>query len=246
MKYAAERGITPLSVQKDKLGLEKTRSDMAKDAKGGVGGATGELIDRLLKDNPTWNNTDALYFIQTGARKGTERDKDGNIVPIKGALNTTSQFKEAEKTGEFNAEFKNDLRKKGVQANNVIELIGQAKTLLPKSSSGIIQKGATGAAKTFGVSTEASKADARLKVIAAGLTSSVPRMEGPQGVADVLLYKQASADVGNSDLPYEDRLAAVDTMERLQNKYLVSQESAQPGNNTKDISDDELKKILGL
>ena len=59
----------------------------------------------------------------------------------------------------------------------------------------------------------------RLEVIAAILTSKVPRMEGPQSDRDVELYKKAAGDAGNSGLPISTRLAALDTMQKLYGKY---------------------------
>ena len=59
----------------------------------------------------------------------------------------------------------------------------------------------------------------RLEVIAAILTSKVPRMEGQQSNVDVELYKKAAGDAGNSGLPISARLAALDTMQKLYGKY---------------------------
>jgi hypothetical protein len=59
----------------------------------------------------------------------------------------------------------------------------------------------------------------RLEVVAAILTSKVPRMEGPQSDRDVELYKQAAGNAGNSGLPISTRLAALDTMQKLYGKY---------------------------
>ena len=59
----------------------------------------------------------------------------------------------------------------------------------------------------------------RLEVVAAILTSKVPRMEGPQSDRDVELYKKAAGDAGNSGLPISTRLAALDTMQKLYGKY---------------------------
>ena len=55
----------------------------------------------------------------------------------------------------------------------------------------------------------------RLEVVAAILTSKVPRMEGPQSDRDVELYKKAAGDAGNSGLPISTRLAALDTMQKV-------------------------------
>lgn len=117
------------------------------------------------------------------------------------------------------AEIGTEQVKRAEKAGTMLGLVAKAREQLPSATSGFIEGLYTGTTKRLGKSTPQSKADAQLKVIAAGLTSNVPRMEGPQGVLDVELYKQAAGDVANSDLPYEDRVAALDTIEQLQNKY---------------------------
>jgi len=109
---------------------------------------------------------------------------------------------------------------KTTQGISVIDLAERAKGLLPQASSGALSTLATIATDAAGYATNKSAADASLKVIAAGLTSSVPRFEGPQGVLDVQLYKQAAADVGNPLIPYKNRIAAVNTVIELNQKYL--------------------------
>lgn len=111
-------------------------------------------------------------------------------------------------------------QKAAVGARDLNNLVVQAKQLLPQSTSGMLQQFGTAAARTAGVSTEASKADAKLKVLSAKLTASVPRFEGPQGVLDVELYKEAAGNLANSSLPYEDRIAAAEIMEQLNAKYM--------------------------
>ena len=51
------------------------------------------------------------------------------------------------------------------------------------------------------------------------MTSNVPRMQGPQSDKDVLLYKTMAAEVGNRNKPVSARMAALDTLEKLQSKY---------------------------
>lgn len=116
--------------------------------------------------------------------------------------------------------------KKGIAAPNIDTLITEAEKILPQSTSGAIGQAVTGGAKALGKSTDSSKADARLKVLSAALTSTVPRFEGPQGVLDVELYKQAAADVANTALPFEDRQAALGTMKDLNKRYLPNQTQA--------------------
>jgi hypothetical protein len=119
--------------------------------------------------------------------------------------------------------------KKVAQGRSVLELANEAKKYLPQASSGAISKLFTLATNAFGIPTNKSAADAQLNVISAGLTSNVPRFEGPQGVADVVLYKQAASDVGNAGLPYQTRLNALNVVIDLNKKYAATPEAPPPG-----------------
>lgn len=48
------------------------------------GGATGELVDRLMRENPGMTFGQALQQVQTGYRQGIILDAQGNAVPIPG------------------------------------------------------------------------------------------------------------------------------------------------------------------
>lgn len=109
--------------------------------------------------------------------------------------------------------------KKAQQGTALLELAEEGKRLLPAASSGALSTLATLATDALGVATDKAAADASLKVIAAGLTSNVPRFEGPQGVLDVKLYQEAAADIGNSLKPYKNRIEALNTVIRLNRKY---------------------------
>lgn len=127
-----------------------------------------------------------------------------------------------------------EVDKKVAQGISVIELAEKAKGLLDKASSGALSTLATLATDALGIATDKSAADASLKVIAAGLTSNVPRFEGPQGVLDVKLYEKAAADVGNSLIPYKNRIAALNTVIELNQKYAPV--GAAPSNSVRRIT----------
>lgn len=86
-------------------------------------------------------------------------------------------------------------------------------------SSGRLQNIGTGIGEFFGKSSEASQADSQLEVIGAGLTSKVPRFEGPQSDKDTALYKAAAGDVANPNKPIQSRMAALQTMIAINKKY---------------------------
>jgi hypothetical protein len=116
--------------------------------------------------------------------------------------------------------------KKLANAPDILGLIAEARKVLPEATSGGAATMAKGVSQFFGSSTDASKVDRQLKIIGSALTNYVPRFEGPQSDYDVQTYKDAAGDVANTTLPYEDRLAALDTIETLQKKYTGSTPAA--------------------
>lgn len=101
-------------------------------------------------------------------------------------------------------------------------LIDTARQLLPQASSGAVSSAFNQGVGVVGVSTKAAQADAQLKIISAQLVAGVPRFEGPQSDKDIQQYREAAGNVADSSIPYQTRLAALKTMEDLQNKYLSS------------------------
>jgi hypothetical protein len=98
-------------------------------------------------------------------------------------------------------------------------VIKEIQNLLPSSSSGSLQRGITGAARSIGYSTEKSRADTQLDLLAPKLTMLQPRFEGPQGVLDVKLYESMAGKLADSTLPYEDRLAALEQLKNIYKRY---------------------------
>lgn len=145
--------------------------------------------------------------------------KPDNAPELKG------QQAEESAAGKVRGEATGAEEKKAAQATDIIGLISEARKVLPQASSGRLEKFGSDIANVAGYSTGGSQANRRLEVLSAALTSTVPRFEGPQGVLDVEIYKQAAADVANASKPIEDRLAALDTMETLQKRYTTSEPS---------------------
>lgn len=112
------------------------------------------------------------------------------------------------------------------KAADVINLASEAKNILKDASSGLVGGLKTTAAEALGMSTDSSKADARLKVISGQLVMNMPRMEGPQSDADRLLYQQMAGDIANPKVPRETRAAALETIIGLQQKYAAPGERA--------------------
>lgn len=114
------------------------------------------------------------------------------------------------------------------KAGELIHLANEATGILKDASSGLIGGLKTQAAEAVGMSTDSSKADARLKVISGQLVMNMPRMEGPQSDADRLLYQQMAGDIANPKVPRETRAAALQTIVELQQKYAPGQQAQTP------------------
>jgi hypothetical protein len=65
-----------------------------------AGGATGVLVNRLMKENPSMSFGEALHKVQTGFRTGVDYSPTGGIAPMPNALETREAFKQAEETGK--------------------------------------------------------------------------------------------------------------------------------------------------
>ena len=104
-------------------------------------------------------------------------------------------------------------------AIKINDLAKQAEKLLPLGHGSGIGKAAGGLANIVGFPSEKNAIDAQLKVIGAGLTASVPRMQGPQSDKDVAMYKEAAGEVGNAGLPMNVRMAALQTVKDINKKY---------------------------
>lgn len=108
-------------------------------------------------------------------------------------------------------------------ADETLSLISEALNILPDATGSDLGALVDRGAAFFGQSTRGADANARLKIISAGLLAKVPRMEGPQSDKDVQQYKEASGDLGNEKLPISRREAAARQIVQLQRKYASQQ-----------------------
>lgn len=97
--------------------------------------------------------------------------------------------------------------------------VGLARELLPGATGSGVGMVVDKAQNLFGATNEGDTKATQLETLGGWLASNVPRMEGPQSNADMLLYKTMAASVGDRTKPVEARLKALDTLEQLQAKY---------------------------
>lgn len=112
------------------------------------------------------------------------------------------------------------MQKGAMNSRDTLNYIKEARALFKKgpTASGfgsLVDAGAN----LVGFSTPGADAAAQLDTLSGWMVSNVPRMEGPQSNFDVQNYKTMAGMVGDKSKPLSQRLAALDTLERLQLKY---------------------------
>lgn len=113
-------------------------------------------------------------------------------------------------------------------AGYVTDILDMARPLVEKSTGSYLGAVVDKAAQVVGQSTDGGNAAAQLKVLQGALVSKMPRMEGPQSDKDVQLYREMAAQIGDSTVPRQQRMEAMNTLEMLQQKYAPAQQ-AQDG-----------------
>jgi hypothetical protein len=144
--------------------------------------------------------------METQAQKNVELDMEPLIAGAK-------------KDAELASEAQGELNKKSVKANDMMAQIKSAREILPGATGSGLGTARDFGKRMVGMSDSKTQATAKLATISGWLVSNVPRMEGPQSDFDVENYKTMAAMVGNSSVPIEDRLAALDELENLMKKY---------------------------
>ena len=190
-----------------------------------------EAISALMKENPNMSYQDALFQYQTGNRQLMTM-QDGSLSPMAGAAGAKKDLSKADKAGELDATNDLDNQKKAVRGTDILQQISMARKLLPNAT-GSGAGNVRDAVKGFvGYSDDKTQANSSLATISGWMTANVPRMEGPQSNFDVDNYKVMAAKVGDSSQPINDRLAALNVVEGLFNKYapLNGDNSDNPNN----------------
>jgi hypothetical protein len=110
--------------------------------------------------------------------------------------------------------------KKSDSASEMLSNIQRARTLLQMDPTGsMVGAGVDKLLGVAGVSTKSGNIANSLEALAGWLTNSAPRMEGPQSNIDQENYKTMAGRVGDRTLPVAARLAALDEVDRIQQRY---------------------------
>ncbi|MEG0346728.1 MAG: hypothetical protein RR605_01645 [Acinetobacter sp.] len=119
-------------------------------------------------------------------------------------------------------------------------IIPEIRTLLSKATGSYLGAGADLLANTVGISTEGAKATAQLKTLSGQMVAAMPKMSGPQSDKDVAMYKDMAGNLSDPTIPIETRLAALETIEKLNEKYKVLNSGGIPASIAKPSGDGSL------
>ena len=115
-------------------------------------------------------------------------------------------------------------------------IIPEIRALLSKATGSYLGAGADLLANTVGISTEGAKATAQLKTLSGQMVAAMPKMSGPQSDKDVAMYKDMAGNLSDPTIPIETRLAALETIEKLNEKYKVLNSGGIPASIAKPSS----------
>jgi hypothetical protein len=127
-----------------------------------------------------------------------------NIAPVPTAQESTAQVAST---------------KKAQSSKDVLAILDEAEPIISQATGSYGGYVADQAARIFGASTDGAKATAKLKALQAALMLKMPRMEGPQSNLDVQLYREAAGQIGDPTVPADTKLAAVQSIRSLNEKY---------------------------
>ncbi|MGN7917331.1 hypothetical protein [Lysobacter sp. 22409] len=165
-------------------------------------------------------------FAEQNAKNAAEIAAYRQKIPLEAEL--AGAVEGAKASAKTQAEVSAQQGTRSRDAGQVLSLLAQAEKLLPRATGSGGGALLDTIASAGGYATEGAKATAQLKTIAGQLISKMPRMEGPQSNADVKLYQDMAGDLANPTTPREQRLAALQTIRHLNQKYAGQNSQASP------------------
>lgn len=139
--------------------------------------------------------------------------KDGTARP---AVDANGTQLASNKTNNPQAQAQNE---EAMRIQRVDTILPEVRKLLPKATGSYAGAGVDFLGRAVGISTDGAKATAQLKTLAGQLVALMPKMSGPQSDKDVQMYREMAGELADDTKPIQTRLAALQTIEQLNNKY---------------------------
>ena len=139
---------------------------------------------------------------------------DGSAVPISSAAGPVTKNTTA-------PALKQAQQEEGIRTQRVDAVLPEIKSLLSNARGGYASAGVDFVGGALGYSTDNAKTTAQLKALSGQLVALMPKMSGPQSDKDVQMYREMAGNLADPTIPTETRMAALDTIEKLNEKYKV-------------------------
>jgi hypothetical protein len=156
-----------------------------------------------------------------------------NGQPVVGAAADPAlqgQLAGAKTTGTEEAKGRIDAKGDSRKADMFLQQLTQAENILKQgpTASGV-GAAVDAAGRLIGQSTPGAQRAGQLESLSGWLVANVPRMEGPQSNFDVQNYMTMAGKIGDRTVPVKERLAALDQVRQLQQKYKTSADARVGG-----------------
>jgi hypothetical protein len=176
------------------------------------------------------------YFqpVQTAQGVMAFNARTGRVEPVMGANGQPvvgaaadpalqGQLAGAKTTGTEEAKGRIDAKGESRKADMFLQQLTQAENILKQgpTASGV-GAAVDAAGRLVGQSTPGAQRAGQLESLSGWLVANVPRMEGPQSNFDVQNYMTMAGKIGDRTVPVKERLAALDQVRKLQQKYKTS------------------------
>ena len=106
-----------------------------------------------------------------------------------------------------------------IRTQRVDAVLPEIKKLLEGTKGGYINASLDWLGGAAGYSTDTAKSTAQLKALSGQLVALMPKMSGPQSDKDVAMYKEMAGNLADPTTPVATRLAALETIQTLNDKY---------------------------
>lgn len=139
---------------------------------------------------------------------------------------------EAAALGTGRGEERAETEKLGADAGKIVDLTKGVEDIIQKSTGSGLGTMVDSLGRFFCQATEGAVAGATLKTLQASLLRFVPRMEGPQSDFDRKSYEEAIGKLGDTTLTREERIASLNEVRKLAQKYQFYGDVFVPGAGT--------------
>lgn len=107
-------------------------------------------------------------------------------------------------------------------------VLNEIEKILPNATGSMVGTGVDYVAGAFGHATDGAKSTAQLKSLSGQLIALMPKMSGPQSDKDVAMYREMAGNLADPTLPIATRMAALQTIRDLNNKYAAMNGGGYP------------------